>query len=194
MAGTMIINVAGTSGSGKSTLVRWLMEPARGWNSVRENVCDAGGRVIGSLLVRDGAGTFICGRYEGFDTGGCDTIKNVEFWYDTIVAQHELGRNVVFEGLFVMNHTRGIALARRFREQLHVIRLKTSLDECKAGVNERRARRGDPPKTTGWENTEGNWVRAKNFAFKLKNAGATAHLADRDQARVVLVDLLGVLP
>jgi energy-coupling factor transporter ATP-binding protein EcfA2 len=184
----VIINIAGTSGSGKSTVARALMalDPApepllwpgrrspigyylRAWPEVRRPV-------------------FLAGAYDA-PTGGCDTIKDVGQVYDLIVSQHEAGCHVVYEGLFVMNHTRGIALWKATRA-LHVILLTTPLDECWRRIHARRAAVGNE-RPLGQRNTDGNAVRARNYAFKLSQIDCPVTKATSDEAPGVITRLLG---
>jgi predicted ABC-type ATPase len=185
----MIINIAGTSGAGKSTVVRKLIEAS----TLVETITNDQQKEVGRVVNLDGRDVTIAGRYESWDTGGCDTVKDVEFWYNFVSVAGHIGWRVVFEGLFVMNHTRGLKLVRdmeRVGQAVHIILLTTTLAQCQAAINERRARRGDPPFTGSWRNVEGNIVRANNFASKLKQLGAKVHRCTRDEAYPKLEEIL----
>ena len=182
-----IVNIAGTSGSGKSTVVRKLIEASR-----HDHTLIAKSREVGRIVYVGDTTVFIAGRYGVHDTAGCDCVKDVEFWYNTIYEQSE-HHNVVYEGLFVMNHMRGTGLVNNIpgRATMHIINLTTPFEVCKASINARRARRGQPEFTGNMVNLEGHITRAKNFAFKLRQLGASVYNLDRDAAAVKLKELVG---
>lgn len=187
----MIVSIAGTSGSGKTTLARALIARA----TEREDVMSSlDGKVSGSILHLDGRlDTFLVGRYtEGLQTCGCDTIKDVERVYTLVADMAATGMNVVYEGLFVMNHTRGPELVHQaVREKwgLTVLHLTTTLDECKRSVDARRAAQGRGP-LESWKNTEGNFKRASNYAYKMGRSGAKVLRVSRDEALDQLLQVL----
>lgn len=183
----MIVSIAGTSGSGKTTLARALIAQA----TERVDVKGDKDRVLGAILELPGKlSTFLVGRYQdGLQTCGCDTIKDVVRVYELVDEYAKLGFNVVYEGLFVMNHTRGPELARRHRGNTTVIRLTNSLEECKRSVNERRAAQGEGP-LESWKNTEGNHKRATNYGDKMRNAGANVIYTKREVALERLMEAL----
>lgn len=133
---------------------------------------------------------FVVGRYEDWDTGGCDTIKSPRLLYELIEEKHKANYHVLFEGLFVMNHTLGVELATRVKREFAVCHLDTPWGECKQSVNERRARKGQGP-LEDWHNTENHVVRAKNFAFKVKQVGAQTFNVSRDTVAPTILRLLG---
>lgn len=182
----MIINIAGTSGSGKSTIVRSLMAMC-----TSEPVTVEGRKTpIGyDLALPGGSRVRVLGAYEA-PTGGCDTIKDAVLNYRLVTEWHRTGLHVVYEGLFVMNHTRGLALARDVGvENVTVILLATTLDQCKAGVNARRAVEGKPP-LQKWDNTEGNHTRARNYATKMQRTGVRVLTLERDLVLPRILELL----
>jgi hypothetical protein len=191
----MIINIAGTSGAGKTWVMRHLIAHSRYAATMKAvlNLKETEReREIGRIVHIGERSVFIAGRYDDIDSGGCDSIQDVKFWYHTIWNQAQT-HDVVFEGLFVMNHTRGLDLTNKCLKaglEFHVILLTTPLDVCKASVNERRVRRGQAPFERSWGNVEGNVVRAKNFAYKVKAIGATMHALDRAAAANKLMELL----
>jgi len=184
---TVIVNVAGTSGSGKSTVVRKLLEVSRDAATMYH-----GEKEIGSIIHIGEQSVFVAGRYGKHDTAGCDCIKDVRFWYNMIYEQAER-HHVVYEGLFVMNHQRGVELMGKIhgRSSVHIINLTTPWEVCRDSINERRARRNQPGFTGDQKNLQGHMVRAKNFAFKLRQLGATVYNLDRDTAALKLRELVG---
>lgn len=131
-----IIHVCGTMGSGKTTLIRgWMyaLAPAHGWEPLH-----ADDRLVGYLS----GSLHVMGPYvEGLQTSGCDAMKDTATNYRLIEESWCAGRTVVYEGLFMMNHTRGLELWNRTKA-VNVLRLATSLEEAKAGVVARRAAQG----------------------------------------------------
>jgi len=183
---TTIVNISGTSGSGKSTVVRKLLEASRfGTKIIKAN------KDMGRIIYVGDQPVFVAGRYGVHDTAGCDCVKDVEFWYNTIYEMAER-HNVVYEGLFVMNHMRGIDLVKKIRGRatMHVINLTTPFEVCIAGINERRARRNQPEFTGDLDNLKGHTTRANNFAFKLRQLGAQVYNLDRDAAVTKLKELV----
>lgn len=173
----MIVSIAGTSGAGKTTLARALIDRATG----REDVRASDGKVIGAILQLPGkVDTFLVGRYEeGLQTCGCDTIKDVERVYTLVGDMDSAGHNVVYEGLFVMNHTRGPELV--WRHKVTVLHLTTPLEECFRSIDARRAAQGKGPLESR-KNTEGNFKRASNYAYKMGAAGAKVFRVSRATA------------
>src|SRR5258708_1373983 len=112
----MIINIAGTSGSGKSHLMRAFLDWARKCGSVTPHFVDGRTSPLGyfvelSRLKRE---VYVVGSYTN-PTGGCDTIRDVVTLFDIVRSQHE-DAHVLYEGLFVMNMTRGPQLAAEVGE------------------------------------------------------------------------------
>ena len=184
---TVIVNISGTSGSGKSTVVRRLLEVSRPHTTVTD-----GKREIGRIIQVGNKPVFVAGRYGFHDTAGCDVIKDVEFWYRTIYEQAE-HNNVVYEGLFVMNHKRSQDLMRNlyWGTTMHVINLTTPWETCLLGINNRRAAKGKGRFTGDIDNVKGHIVRARNFAHKLSELGASVYHLDREAAVVKLKELVG---
>lgn len=181
----MIINIAGTSGSGKSTLVRNLMAQADAEHQHEGKRKDP----IGYLLRLEGVArpVFVVGAYVA-GTGGCDTIKDVVRVYDLVKERWRAGEHVVYEGLFVMNHTRGIQLWKGTRA-VTMLKLTTPIEVCFESIAARRAEKGITEPVTR-KNTEGNFVRANNYAYKMKAVGAPVFRVSRDEALPRLLELL----
>lgn len=183
-----VIHVCGTMGAGKTTLIRgWMGGIA--WIPHRT---DDRRLPWGYLSVTHHPPLFLAGAYEeGLQTSGCDTIKDTPLSYANI-QQWAAERTVVYEGLFMMNHTRGLALLRAVGPaNFHVLRLMTTLTECREGVVARRAAQGntEPLPARFQDGLEGNDVRARNYAHKMRMAGATVHRVSRDEAAVKLREL-----
>lgn len=184
----MIIQIAGTSGSGKSHLMRAFLD----WARKRGKVLDGAGGY--ELFLSDELSyepdAEVLGRYD-VPTGGCDTISDVSKIYSLIDDALDNCGCVVFEGLFVMNQTRGPQLAARLGKDYHVLQLTTPLATCLASINERRAARG-AGELANKKNTTDNYKRAQNFCARMREVGARVHRVSRDEGLDKILELLGV--
>lgn len=189
----MIIQIAGTGGSGKSRLMRAFI----GWAKERSgqmSTCYLEGRnvPVGYDLtgVRGVAkGIHIIGAYQNWDTGGCDTIKNLPLLMSLIREAHAQGKHVLYEGLFVMNMTRGPVLAQEVGRELAILQLTTPLTTCIAGINSRREARGEG-RLLAKHNTQGNFIRAQNYCAVMAGAGARVFRITRSNGLDYMLDLL----
>lgn len=141
-------------------------------------------RVKDSELRRPAA---LLGHYEN-PTGGCDTIKPLEKAFELVYALGE-EHNVLYEGLFCMNHTRGAELAETFGDAMVVLQLTTSLEQCMQSINDRRAARGVGA-LENKKNTEGNYRRCQRYCSTMHDAGARVIKVSRKDALDALLDLL----
>lgn len=186
----MIINIAGTSGSGKSTLVRAFIDWADKWGVVKPCYIDDRKEPIGYDVILKASKTIhLVGAYENADTAGCDTIRDVVWIFDYILKQYEAGKHVIYEGLFMMNMTRGSQLAVE-TNSVHVIRLADPLAVCISSINTRRSARGEGPLLKK-ENTVSNFKRSESYCDKMRRAGARVNSVKRAEALEHLVTLLG---
>lgn len=186
-----IIQLAGTSGSGKSHCMRsaidWLKSNLNGPVLVEERE-----KLLGYLYHQTGQldkDVFVVGRYDS-PTGGCDTIKEISQVYSLIEQQWESRRHVLYEGLFVMNMTRGPQLAAKVGKELNILQLTTPLSVCIKSIDLRRAER-DKPALGNLKNTEGNYKRAVNYCGIMRDAGAKVYKVTRSQAFPKMLELLG---
>lgn len=187
----MIINIAGTSGSGKTHLIRGFLAWAKSRGVVKSCYIDGRKEPIGYDIILPRSKTIhLVGAYENADTAGCDTIRDVVWAFDYIKEQSELNKHVVYEGLFMMNMTRGPQMAEELGN-VTVLQLTDPLAVCIASINDRREARGEGPLRKK-ENTIGNFKRADNYAGKMRMAGAAIIRTNRDKALGLLVGLLGV--
>jgi hypothetical protein len=181
----MIVQIAGTSGAGKSHLVRQFMC----LGEVHPVLSPKQNRVIGyNVDVPEFPTVHIAGSYET-PTGGCDTIQGPAAAYNYVMERHEEGVPVLFEGLYVMHQTRGPSLAKSLGRDFVVILLTTPLATCLASINLRRAERGSerlPPRNE----TEQNYIRARNYTARMRDAGARVHRVPREKALDTLLTAL----
>lgn len=188
----MIVNIVGTSGAGKSYLVREFIRWAEDRGVVKSCHNDgAGSRPVGyDIILKKHRTIHIVGPYEKSDTAGCDTLRDVDTAYGHVDAAFNGGKDVVFEGLFMMNMTRGPQLIEQYGE-VTVLQLDVPLATCFASINDRRERRGEG-KLLNKDNTKGNFVRANNYSDKMRAAGARVIRVKRADALDKLLDVLGL--
>jgi len=186
----MIINIRGTSGSGKSTLVREVMSLYDRRIAFKE---EGRRRPLGYVCYRDrGRPLAVLGHYET-DCGGCDTIPKLDRIFELVGTNHEMGRDVLFEGLLVnSDRNRTIELDGLF--PLIVVTLNTSIETCLASVNERRQRRaarlGKELGPVNPRNTETKHKLALKNHEKFTEAGLATFLTNREGARQVIEETL----
>ena len=187
----MIINIAGTSGSGKSHLIRafmtWAKEQGGKINPLTEEL-----RKLPSgydVTFKKRKPIHIIGPYEKADTAGCDVLRNIEVAYSYIHDAYDAGKDVIFEGLFMMNMTRGPQMVEKY-DHMYIIHFTDPLATCIASINSRREARGEGPLLKK-ENTVGNFKRANNYADRMAAAGASVIKTKRDKALGLLVGTLG---
>ena len=186
----MIVNIAGTSGSGKSHLVRDFIKWVKQFGIVKPCFIDDRKDPIGyDIILKHSKTIHLVGAYENADTAGCDTIRDVVWLYEYILEQHRAGKDVIYEGLFMMNMTRGPQLAAE-TNSVYVIRLSDPLAVCIASINDRRKARGEGPLLKK-ENTESNFKRSESYCDKMRRAGARVNSVKRNMALEHLVMLLG---
>lgn len=188
----MIINIAGTSGAGKSHLVREFLKWAEDRGVVKSMYYGTAKQPTGyDVILKKRARTLhVVGPYEKADTAGCDILRNVDEAYHLIQDAHDAGKDVLFEGLFMMNMTRGPQLVELYGDVV-VLQLDVPLAVCLASINGRRERRGEG-KLLNKDNTKGNFVRANNYSDKMRGAGALVWRVKRERALEQLLAVLGV--
>lgn len=185
-----VLNIAGTSGSGKSHLMRSFIDWAMERGKVKEVWSDKEHAMAGYefAMKRFDRPIHIVGAYDT-PTGGCDTARSAVKIFDIVREQYALGKHVLYEGLFVMNHTRGTQLAAELGEELCIIQLTTPYSVCIASINVRRGARGDGKLLTK-DNTRGNYVRAENYCTKMRGAGARVIRVAREKGLETMISVL----
>lgn len=188
----MLVNIAGTSGSGKSTLMRSFLDWSRKHGIVEDGYFFNEEKPCGYSIEIEGLKSivFVVGLYNT-PTGGCDTIHDVSELFYKIKTLHEEGCHVLYEGLFVMNMTRGPQLATEVGRDLCILQLTTPLATCMASINARRAEKGKGA-LENKENTVGNYKRATNYCAVMRDAGARVFRVSRDEGLDKILELLGL--
>jgi hypothetical protein len=197
------INIRGTGGSGKSTLVRKLIDLYPNHANILEEkrkramaTCHwFGDKLKDSPAVRP-PGLFVPGHYET-DCGGCDTVKTVDKVYDLVRASALWdGNNVLYEGIMVMDDvTRAVAFDQDLKKaggRLVVVSLTTTIDECLAGIRQRRGAEKEAAKPLNEKNTRDRMKRQENSLHRLKQAGVELRKLSREDAFLQIRELLGV--
>jgi hypothetical protein len=185
-----VINITGTSGAGKSHLIRSFLDIVRKRGSIHP--CYLSGRTLPigyDIALTENDRIHLIGAYSDVTTAGCDTIRDVATVFDIIRTYHQKKFDVIYEGLFVMNHTRGPQLAEELGEDMVVLQLTTPYTECVSSINKRREERGED-KLFDKKHTHGNWVRAENYCMKMKAMGARVIPVSREKALAKLMELL----
>lgn len=189
----MIIQIAGTSGSGKSHLMRSFIAWAREHGTVEAVFTEGRKPPLGYMIKIKGRSRciFILGAYNS-PTGGCDTIRDVREVYNLIAEKYENNSiDLLFEGLFVMNHTRGPQFVETLPDPsvFKIIQLTTPYATCVASINARREERGEGKLHTK-ANTKSNFVRAGNYCNKMRNSGARVFKVPRELGLKTVLTLL----
>lgn len=180
----MIIQVAGTNGAGKSTVVRAVLA-----SGVVQNTTDTGC----DLRLSQVDGTIrIPGRYGDHATGGCDQFKSVNEIHDKIREGLQNCHHVVWEGGTShggLNQTRGPHLVEELGVSYIVVLLTTPYGQCLDGINARRAEIGRAPLPDDTD-IRSNFLRARNYAARMRDAGARVIRVSREDAPKRIVNLL----
>lgn len=180
----IILQICGTSGSGKSTLMRAIMDEARPDGRRQPRYISGRKTPIGyDMKIPGAAPLFVLGSYENV-AGGCDTIKTMDEIYDLVKSEWRAGRSVAFEGLLASkNFGRGLELFKMVGvDNMIIILLTTSLEECYASIAGRRAAAGKPPREGLPKATALDKKGHDTYAHKMKQIGARVAKATRDDA------------
>lgn len=182
----VIVNLVGTSGSGKSTVVRELMKLDKFNPVFKEGRKAPLGYTYGCI--------FVLGAYEAASSSGCDTFGGdgrVPMLYGLVREWYKKGYHVIYEGITMMNHTRGIDLWNDTKA-LRVLYLQTDFQTCIDSITARRLAIGDtrPFGENLRRNLKTGYVRAENYCTKLERLGCPVFKVSRRQAQRKLLQVL----
>lgn len=129
----MIINLRGPAGSGKTTVVRRIM----GLMTLHATYRTPGRKSpLGYLYLPDNSNDllYIPGGYENA-CGGCDTLCPFSY---RVLDSNSTHHNVLFEGMTISQDVQPIlTIAQSY--PVVVVYLTTTLADCEAGIEQRRA-------------------------------------------------------
>lgn len=141
----MFISVRGTSGSGKSHLVRRALHDP-GVYHPPEPVFYKGRKqplyYLRKPIYSGRNGLAVLGHYESA-TGGCDTINGNDTPFIITRHLHPQGYDVLADGLLLSAEQHRTAKLHADGIPVHLYYLTLTLDQCLAGVNQRRVERGN---------------------------------------------------
>ncbi len=191
----MIINIRGTSGSGKSTLVRNVLDLYKTRQPIyvpgrKRPICYRLWRDAG-VVPHDRPELVVLGHYDTA-CGGCDTIPTTQETFDLALEAHYMGADVLYEGLLISSdfkHTLELARNVGF-SRLAVVELSTSLEECLASVNTRRAARDATLPPVNPKNTASKHKGVRSSSQKLLEHGVQVWSVDRASALEKVGELL----
>jgi hypothetical protein len=185
----MIIQICGTNGSGKSTIVDKVFDLA----TDRQDIIDDNtGKTRGYEMFVGSHPLVVPGMYHNITARGCDAIKDMQYNLETVRQAHLGGYHVLFEGIRMMNHTRGLAFFRELGyNNLTLLLLDTPLAECVRSIMARRVATGkDQNRLALSKDIEGTITRSRNYAAKLRMQGARLVKVSRDSALDVVLEAL----
>lgn len=132
----MIVSVRGTNGAGKSHLVRTVFERYATDGGIKLQYPKIGRKKVrpyGAIFMRDKRRLFVPGHYE-ITNGGIDTIHSLPVAYDLIWKHHEIGCDVIYEGMNQDSATYLLALKKEYDWDVRVVLLSTPLAACVASA------------------------------------------------------------
>jgi hypothetical protein len=183
----IILQICGTSGSGKSTLMRAVMNEGK----VTPRFTTGRKTPIGyDVIIKGAKPLFVLGSYENV-AGGCDTIKTMDEVYDLVKREWSEGKSVAFEGLLASkNFGRGLELFKMAGNDMTIILLNTSLDECYASIATRRAAAGKEPRADKPKATANDKKGHDQYVYKMKQIDARVHKVSRQEAPAIALAAL----
>lgn len=176
----MIVNIRGTGGAGKSTAVKAVMLR---YGVVTPVHVEGRRRPVGYVCERavmgSGSSLFVVGHYETA-CGGGDTIKTPSEVFELARRYSSDGLDVLFEGIISQDDVRRtVELSKDY--DLTVVVLTTTLADCLAGIEARRAARGDS-RPLDPSNTESRARRLAGHVRRLREAGVRVLEESRETA------------
>lgn len=182
----MIINVRGTGGAGKSYVIRQLMQR---YNVTPMTVHDRR-QPVGYICQRVfGRPLYVVGHYET-PCGGGDTMKTTTEVFEAVDRWSGHDIDVAFEGIISQDDVvRTVELHRRY--PLKVLALRVPIEDCLAGIQARRAARGDERQLNP-KNTIDRAKRLEGIVSRLRDAGVDCEWVSRTRALELAMEALGL--
>jgi hypothetical protein len=153
-----IVCVRGTSGSGKTTLVR---ETVSVYNKREDFFKEGRKQPLWMTYYADGKKPVSVIGHLNSACGGCDTIKTLDEVFSLVRQEHNKGHNVIFEGMLLCSDVKRIAALSEETNDVLIVSLTTSVDQCCDNIRKRRAAKGND-KELNEKNTR------TRFAYELK--------------------------
>lgn len=175
----MIIQIRGTSGSGKTTVMRKVMEHFPLVPVYRD------GRKQPLYYKSDDHNLSVLGHYES-PCGGCDTIGSARQIFDWIQTLC-LFKYTLCEGLLLSEDVKWTTQLRH--DEVQVIFLTTSLEQCLANIRKRRDAAGNS-KELNVKNTTNRVAVIERARIKLLDAGIMCRRASSEQAVKLILNLV----
>ena len=184
----MIIQIVGTNSSGKTEAVRRLLALGMVSAHYQTGRKRAAGHILNIPEVSKPI--WVAGAYDEIQTSGMDTFHGVGAEnYDLIVSWASQYDHVIFEGIRMMIHTRGLEMAKKI-PHMRVLFLNTPKHEIFSSLEARRAANGLPPKGYNAKEIEGNIPRARNYTYKLSQLGCPVREVTRETVVPTMLELL----
>jgi len=209
----VIINVRGTSGSGKTTLARKIVKH---YGAKTIFYKPGRKRPLGYVYrnLNTGKHLALLGHYET-TCGGCDTLPTIDEVFGLVREAHDLGYDVLFEGLLISAEINRIVALKEQGYPVVVVALNTPLDVCLESINERRRARHEErlrqieefnaqqaekgrklrplPEEKGEVNPRNTTAKHKCVVGslpRLEAQGVRCYNVSRDEAEQVILDIL----
>lgn len=182
----MIVQIRGTSGAGKSYIVRDIMARF----SDKEEVFREGRKQPIKYILYNGIRSLVVPGHYNRPCGGCDTIKTNEETFGIVMDAARDDQNVLFEG--IMAQDAALKWMEPIKEFPHlIVGLTTPIEECLAGIQQRRDGRGDTRPLN--PNNTVNRARSQERALdKLLGMGFKVERLGREEALARIRMVLGV--
>lgn len=179
----MVLNIRGTNGSGKSTAVRHLLDRIGGLESMTPHY--ENGRKKPLYYTHEETKLALVGHYET-QCGGGDTINGYDKLFGLVMKLCGQGWHVLYESMQTSADTKQIiAVKNAGYDDIRVVYLTTSLEECIKRIEARRHARGNN-KPFNPKSTIGKFRGTETSRPKLIAAGIHTRRASVEQAGKVI--------
>lgn len=181
----MIVQIRGTSGAGKSHIVRAIMAQFQD----RQEVFREGRKQPIYYILGNGIRPLVVPGHYNRPCGGCDTIKTNEETFGIVMDADAQGRDVLFEG--IMAQDAALSWMEPLKDRPHlIVGLTTPIEECLAGIQQRRDGRGDTRPLN--PNNTVNRAKSQDRALaKLAGLGFNVERLGREEALRRIQGVLG---